>query len=262
MSTPWAVMWGILIPFIGTSAGAISVLMMKKEPKPSLQNFLLGFSAGVMIAASVWSLLLPSIEMSEQFGRFAWLPAAVGFLFGIFFLLFLDNVIPHLHLDQQFPEGPRSNLQRVTMLVLAVTLHNIPEGMAVGVLFASALQGSTQTSFAAAYVLSLGIALQNIPEGAIISLPLRAEGLPLSKSVIYGILSGIVEPVAAVITLLLTNVVVSILPYLLAFAAGAMIYVVVEELIPESQTGPHSNVSTIGVAIGFVIMMILDVALG
>jgi len=206
-----------------------------------------------MIAASVWS---------EQSGRFAWLPAAVGFLFGIFFLLFLDNVIPHLHLDQQFPEGPRSNLQRVTMLVLAVTLHNIPEGMAVGVLFASALQGSAQTSFAAAYVLSLGIALQNIPEGAIISLPLRAEGLPLSKSVIYGILSGIVEPVAALVTLLLTNVVVSILPYLLAFAAGAMIYVVVEELIPESQTGPHSNVSTIGVAIGFVIMMILDVALG
>jgi len=235
---------------------------MKKEPKPSLQNFLLGFSAGVMIAASVWSLLLPSIEMSEQSGRFAWLPAAVGFLFGIFFLLFLDNVIPHLHLDQQSPEGPRSNLQRVTMLVLAVTLHNIPEGMAVGVLFASALQGSAQTSFAAAYVLSLGIALQNIPEGAIISLPLRAEGLPLSKSVIYGILSGVVEPVAAVITLLLTNVVVSILPYLFAFAAGAMIYVVVEELIPESQTGPHSNVSTIGVAIGFVIMMILDVALG
>ena len=215
-----------------------------------------------MIAASVWSLLLPSIEMSEQSGRFAWLPAAVGFLFGIFFLLFLDNVIPHLHLDQQFPEGPRSNLQRVTMLVLAVTLHNIPEGMAVGVLFASALQGSIQTTFAAAYVLSLGIALQNIPEGAIISLPLRAEGLPLSKSVIYGILSGIVEPVAALVTLLLTNVVVSILPYLLAFAAGAMIYVVVEELIPESQTGPHSNVSTIGVAIGFVIMMILDVTLG
>ncbi|HPO84077.1 MAG TPA: ZIP family metal transporter [Coprothermobacter proteolyticus] len=253
---------GILIPFIGTSAGALSVLLMKKDPKPSIQNFLLGFSAGVMIAASVWSLLLPSIEMSEQFGRFAWLPAAVGFLFGIFFLLFLDNVIPHLHLDQQFPEGPRSNLQRVTMLVLAVTLHNIPEGMAVGVLFASALQGSIQTTFAAAYVLSLGIALQNIPEGAIISLPLRAEGLPLSKSVIYGILSGIVEPVAALVTLLLTNVVVSILPYLLAFAAGAMIYVVVEELIPESQTGPHSNVSTIGVAIGFVIMMILDVALG
>jgi len=185
-----------------------------------------------------------------------------AFCLASFFLLFLDNVIPHLHLDQQFPEGPRSNLQRVTMLVLAVTLHNIPEGMAVGVLFASALQGSIQTTFAAAYVLSLGIALQNIPEGAIISLPLRAEGLPLNKSVIYGILSGIVEPVAALVTLLLTNVVVSILPYLLAFAAGAMIYVVVEELIPESQTGPHSNVSTIGVAIGFVIMMILDVTLG
>jgi len=262
LSISWRIALSILVPFIGTSVGAISVLLMKNEPKPSMQKFLLGFAAGVMIAASVWSLLIPSIEMSLQLGGFAWLPAAVGFLFGVFFLLFLDDVIPHLHLYEESPEGPRSNLRRVTMLILAVTLHNIPEGMAVGVVLASALQSPVQSTFAAAYVLSLGIALQNIPEGAIISLPLRTEGLSLSRSVMYGVLSGVVEPIAAFITLLLSSVVVSILPYLLAFAAGAMIYVVVEELIPESQTGPHSNVSTIGVAIGFVIMMILDVALG
>lgn len=215
-----------------------------------------------MIAASVWSLIIPSIEMAEEKGAIAWIPAAIGFLLGIIFLLVLDSIIPHMHLESEKPEGIKSKLKKTTMLVLAVTLHNIPEGMAVGVLFAGAIIGNTGVTMAGALTLAIGIAIQNFPEGAIISMPLKSEGISKTKSFLYGALSGIVEPIAAVITILLTNFVVPILPYLLSFAAGAMIYVVVEELIPESQSGEHSNIGTIGVAIGFVIMMILDVALG
>ncbi|MNT18539.1 Zinc transporter ZupT [compost metagenome] len=215
-----------------------------------------------MIAASVWSLLIPAIEMSEEQGKIAWIPAAVGFILGIIFLLVLDSVIPHLHLDEKKPEGIKSRLRRTTMLVLAVTIHNIPEGMAVGVVFAGALLGNTGISLAGAFALAIGIAIQNFPEGAIISMPLRSEGMSKRKAFLYGSLSGIVEPIGAVITILLSSIVVPVLPYLLSFAAGAMIYVVVEELIPESQEGEHSNIGTIGVAIGFVIMMVLDVSLG
>ena len=215
-----------------------------------------------MIAASIWSLIVPSIDMAEEQNIIAWIPAASGFLLGVFFLLILDSLIPHLHLKSNQPEGIKSKLKKTTMMVLAVTLHNIPEGMAVGVTFAGVLIGNTGITIAGAMALTLGIAIQNFPEGAIISMPLKTEGMSKIKAFLYGTLSGIVEPIAAIITILLTSMVVPILPYLLSFAAGAMIYVVVEELIPESQIGEHSNIGTIGVAIGFVIMMILDVALG
>ena len=215
-----------------------------------------------MIAASIWSLLIPAIDMAESQGKVAWIPATIGFLLGIVFLLVLDSIIPHMHLESEKPEGIKSKLKKTTMLVLAVTLHNIPEGMAVGVTFAGALIGNTGITMTWAFALAVGIAIQNFPEGAIISMPLKSEGVSKTKAFLYGTLSGVVEPIGAIITILLTNTVVPILPYLLSFAAGAMIYVVVEELIPESQAGEHSNIGTIGVAIGFVIMMILDVALG
>lgn len=215
-----------------------------------------------MIAASVWSLLIPSIEMAEEQGVPAWLPATVGFLLGIIFLMILDKIIPHLHVESNKPEGPKTRLKKTTMMVLAVTLHNVPEGMAVGVIFAGALAGNAGITMSGAFALALGIAIQNFPEGAIISMPLKSEGMPKTKAFVYGTLSGIVEPIAAGITLAVTSTVVQVLPYLLAFAAGAMINVVVEELIPDSQDGEHSKIGTIGVAIGFALMMILDVALG
>lgn len=253
---------GLLIPFLGTLLGSAMVFLMKNEMNKKVEKILLGFASGVMIAASVWSLIIPSIEMAEAQGKIAWIPASIGFLLGIVFLLVLDSVIPHMHLESEKPEGVKSKLKKTTMMVFAVTLHNIPEGMAVGVTFAGALIGNTGITMAGAISLAIGIAIQNFPEGAIISMPLKSEGVSKSKAFLYGTLSGIVEPIGAIITILLTNAVVPILPYLLSFAAGAMIYVVVEELIPESQAGEHSNIGTIGVAIGFVIMMILDVALG
>ena len=253
---------GLLIPFIGTTLGAGMVFLMKKKMNTKVEKLLLGFASGVMIAASIWSLIVPSIDMAEEQNIIAWIPAASGFLLGVFFLLILDSLIPHLHLKSNQPEGIKSKLKKTTMMVLAVTLHNIPEGMAVGVTFAGVLIGNTGITIAGAMALTLGIAIQNFPEGAIISMPLKTEGMSKIKAFLYGTLSGIVEPIAAIITILLTSMVVPILPYLLSFAAGAMIYVVVEELIPESQIGEHSNIGTIGVAIGFVIMMTLDVALG
>lgn len=253
---------GLLIPFLGTSLGSAMVFLMKNKMNRKVEKILLGFASGVMIAASVWSLLIPSIEMTEEQGKVAWIPAAVGFLLGIIFLLILDSLIPHLHLDSDRPEGLKAKLKKTTMMIFAVTLHNIPEGMAVGVAFAGALAEDIGITMSAAIALAIGIAIQNFPEGAIISMPLKSEGMSKTKAFVYGTLSGAVEPIAAFITILLTSLVVQILPYLLSFAAGAMIYVVVEELIPESQSGEHSNIGTIGVAIGFVLMMILDVALG
>ena len=253
---------GLAIPFLGTTLGAAMVFLMKNKINNRIEKLLLGFASGVMIAASIWSLLIPAIEMSESQGKIAWVPATIGFLLGITFLLVLDSVIPHMHLKSDKPEGIKSKLKRTTMMVFAVTLHNIPEGMAVGVTFAGALTQNAGITMAGAFALAIGIAIQNFPEGAIISMPLKSEGMSKTKAFLYGTLSGIVEPIGAIITILLTNAVVPMLPYLLAFAAGAMIYVVVEELIPESQAGEHSNIGTIGVAIGFVVMMILDIALG
>ncbi len=253
---------GLLIPFLGTVLGSGMVFFMKDKINVKLEKLLLGFASGVMIAASIWSLLIPAIDMSSEYGDFSWLPAAVGFLFGVFFLLILDSIIPHLHIDTDKPEGISVKFKRATMLVLAVTLHNIPEGMAVGVVFASALSGSTNIPLAAAFVLAIGIAIQNFPEGAIISMPLKSEGISKTKAFFYGVLSAIVEPFGAILTILLTSFITNVLPYFLAFAAGAMIYVVVEELVPESQKGEHSNIGTIGVAMGFILMMVLDVALG
>lgn len=238
------------------------VFLMKDKINRKIEKLLLGFASGVMIAASIWSLLIPSINMAEEQGKVVWIPASIGFLLGIVFLLVLDSLIPHLHLKSEKPEGIKSQLKRMTMMVLAVTLHNIPEGMAVGVTFAGALIGNTGITIAGAIALSIGIAIQNFPEGAIISMPLKSEGVSKLKAFLYGTLSGIVEPIGVIITILLTNAIIPILPYLLSFSAGAMIYVVVEELIPESQAGEHSNIGTIGVAIGFVIMMILDITLG
>lgn len=253
---------GLLIPFFGTTLGAGMVFLMKNKINSKLEKILLGFASGVMVAASVWSLLIPSIDMATEQKIISWLPATVGFLLGIIFLLILDNIIPHLHLKSREPEGLKVNLGKSAMMVLAVTLHNIPEGMAVGVALAGAVSGNNTITMAGAIALSIGIAIQNFPEGAIISMPLKEEGNSKGKSFLYGILSGIVEPIFGGITILLTSLVVPILPYLLSFAAGAMIYVVVEELIPESQVGKHSNLGTIGFALGFIIMMILDVALG
>lgn len=253
---------GILIPFVGTTLGSACVFLMKDKLQPVVQKGLLGFASGVMVAASVWSLLIPAMDMSDGLGRLAFVPAAVGLLLGMAFLLLMDKVIPHLHLNQDTPEGPKKSLKKTTMMVLAVTLHNIPEGMAVGVVFAGVLNENSQITMAGAMVLALGIAIQNFPEGAVISLPLKSEGQSKGKAFLSGMLSGIVEPIAAVITILLSGIVEPILPYLLAFAAGAMLYVVVEELIPEASEGEHSNMGTIGFAVGFVIMMVLDVALG
>ena len=253
---------GLLIPFLGTTLGSAMVFFMKNKMNLKVEKILLGFASGVMIAASVWSLLIPSIEMAEEQGTIAWIPASVGFLFGIFFLLLLDKIMPHLHVNSAKPEGVKSKLKKTTMMVLAVTLHNIPEGMAVGVTFAGALMGNTGITLSGAFALAVGIAIQNFPEGAIISMPLKSEGMSKLKAFWYGTLSGIVEPIGAIITILLTNMVVPVLPYFLSFAAGAMIYVVVDDLVPEYQKGDHTDIGTIGVAIGFVIMMILDVALG
>ena len=253
---------GLAIPFLGTTLGSAMVFFMKNKMSQKVEKILLGFASGVMIAASIWSLLIPSIDMAENQGVVPWIPATIGFLAGMLFLLILDSVIPHLHLESDKPEGIKSKLKKTTMMVLAVTLHNIPEGMAVGVTFAGALIGNTGIAMTSDYALEIGIAIQNFPEVAIISMPLKSEGVTKPKAFLYGMLSGIVEPIGAILTILLTNIIVPILPYLLSFAAGAMIYVVVEELIPESQAGEHSNIGTVGVAIGFVIMMILDVALG
>jgi len=255
------VFYGILIPFLGTSAGAACVFFMKKNLNEQIQRALTGFAAGVMVAASIWSLLIPAIEQSSGLGKLSFVPAAVGFWIGVLFLLLLDNMIPHLHQNSDKAEGPKSKLQRTTMLVLAVTLHNIPEGMAVGVVYAGYLTGHAQITIMGAMALSIGIAIQNFPEGAIISMPLRSEGMGKTKAFAGGVLSGIVEPIGAVLTIL-AGLIVPALPYLLSFAAGAMLYVVVEELIPEMSAGEHSNIGTLFFAIGFSLMMILDVALG
>lgn len=253
---------GILIPFLGTALGSACVLFMKKSLNSMVQRALTGFAAGVMVAASVWSLLIPAMEQARSMGTWAFIPAAAGFWFGILFLLVLDRVVPHLHMNSSKAEGPESRLQKTTMLVLAVTLHNLPEGMAVGVVYAGWLSGEAGITVMGALALSLGIAIQNFPEGAIISMPLRAEGVSKKKAFLYGALSGAVEPVGAALTILAAGFVVPLLPYLLSFAAGAMIYVVVEELIPEMSEGKHSNIGTILFAAGFTIMMALDVALG
>lgn len=256
------VFYGILIPFLGTTLGSACVFFMKSNLKDSVARALNGFAAGVMVAASIWSLLDPAIAQSSSMGNWSWVPAAVGFWIGILFLFLLDKIIPHLHQRSNTIEGPHSKLQRTTMMVLAVTLHNIPEGMAVGVVYAGMLAGSVQISAAGALALSIGIAIQNFPEGAIISMPLHSEGQNKWKAFGGGVLSGIVEPIAAIITILATNIILPALPYLLSFAAGAMLYVVVEELIPEMSQGNHSNIGTIFFAIGFSLMMVLDVALG
>lgn len=254
--------YGILIPFLGTSLGAASVFFLKKTLGDRIQRALTGFAAGVMVAASIWSLLIPAMDQSAALGKLAFFPAAVGFWMGILFLLLLDHIIPHLHRNSQQAEGPHSQLQRTTMMVLAVTLHNIPEGMAVGVVYAGYLSGTAQITAAGALALSLGIAIQNFPEGAIISMPLRAEGMSKGRAFWGGVLSGIVEPIGAVLTILAAGIIVPALPYLLSFAAGAMLYVVVEELIPEMSQGEHSNIGTVFFAVGFSLMMVLDVALG
>lgn len=253
---------GLLIPFLGTVLGSAFVFFMKKDMPVLLQKALLGFASGVMVAASVWSLLIPSIEMSSEAGKGAVIPAVIGFLLGMAFLLFIDYITPHLHIGDDHPEGPRSKLSRTAMLSLAVTIHNLPEGMAVGVVLAGALQSNLGISAAGALAMSLGIAIQNIPEGAIISMPMRAEGNSRMRSFLLGSFSGIVEPIGGLIVILLASFMTPILPYMLAFAAGAMMYVVIEELIPETSEGEHSNLGTIGFAIGFALMMVLDVVLG
>ena len=253
---------GLLIPFIGTSLGAACVLFMKNELSVKTTKMLSGFAAGVMIAASVWSLLIPAIKQSESMGRLSFVPAVVGFWIGILFLLALDHLIPHLHVGSDQAEGPKSKLGRTTMMVLAVTLHNIPEGMAVGVMYAGFLAENAQITATSALALSLGIAIQNFPEGAIISMPLRAEGESKGKAFLGGVLSGVVEPIGAVLTIIAAQLIIPALPYLLSFAAGAMLYVVVEELIPEMSQGEHSDIGTVFFAVGFSLMMILDVALG
>ena len=252
----------LLIPFAGTVIGAATVLFVGERSADKIRNILLGFASGVMVAASVWSLLIPAMNESSDMGNFAWVPATVGFLLGVLFMLLLDTVTPHLHLDSNDPEGPKSKLGRSSMLVLAVTLHNIPEGMAVGVVAAGALTGEVGMSLAGAFALAIGLAIQNVPEGAIISLPLRSAGNSRGRAFGYGALSGLVEPIAAILTILFIEHLLGLFPYMLAFAAGAMIYVVVEELIPESHEGNHSNIPTIAFAIGFALMMVLDVALG
>jgi len=258
---PVEIIWGILIPFLGTSLGAAMVFLLRGQMSVQLQKVLIGFAAGVMVAASFWSLLDPALEGSAGMGQLAFVPAAVGFLVGSGFLLALDMAIPHMHLDMQ-SEGPQTGLKRTTKLVLAVTLHNIPEGLAVGIVYAGWLVGDASVSLMGALALALGIAIQNFPEGAIVSMPLLAEGMSKPKTFLMGVLSGAVEPVAALVAIALAGALVSVMPYLLAFAAGAMMYVVVEELIPEMSEGTHSNAATIAFSLGFVLMMILDVTLG
>ena len=253
---------GILIPFLGTAAGAACVFFMKSSLGDLVQRSLAGFAAGVMVAASIWSLLIPAIEQSAALGKLSFFPAFAGFWLGVLFLLTLDRMIPHLHIGSEQAEGPKSDLSRTAMMVLAVTLHNIPEGMAVGVMYAGFLSGSPQITAASALALSLGIAIQNFPEGAIISMPLRAEGENRGRAFLGGVLSGAVEPIGAVLTILAAQLIIPALPYLLSFAAGAMLYVVVEELIPEMSQGRHSNIGTVFFAAGFSVMMALDVALG
>ena len=253
---------GLLIPFAGTSLGSACVFFLRKTLNKQIQRALTGFAAGVMVAASIWSLLLPAIEQSKSMGKLSFIPAVVGFWIGIFFLLFLDHVTPHLHLNSKESEGPKKNFSRTTKMLLAVTIHNIPEGMAVGVVYAGWISGDSNITLMSASILSLGIAIQNFPEGAIISMPLRGEGMSRKKSFLMGVLSGAVEPVAGVLTILAAGIIVPVLPYLLSFAAGAMLYVVVEELIPEMSEGSHSNIGTVLFALGFSVMMILDVALG
>ncbi len=252
---------GVMIPFAGTTLGSACVFFLKGKMSIGIRKTLTGFAAGVMVAASFWSLLNPSLEMAEKMGRFAFIPAAVGFLIGMFFLLVLDLVTPHMHLDSTV-EGPRSGMRRTTKLILAVTLHNIPEGMAVGVVYAGWLAGDSGLTAAGALALALGIAIQNFPEGAIVSMPLRAEGMSKSRTFLYGMLSGIVEPIASILTIIASAFITGLLPYFLSFAAGAMMYVVVEELIPEMSEEPHSNLGPVAFAFGFVLMMILDVTLG
>lgn len=253
---------GVMIPFMGTALGAACVLFMKGKLNVSVQRALTGFAAGVMVAASVWSLLIPAMEQAETMGSWAFVPAVAGVWLGVLFLLLLDRIIPHLHQSSEEPEGPKSSLKKTTMLVLAVTLHNIPEGMAVGVLYAGWMAGNDTITMAGALALSIGIAIQNFPEGAIISMPLRAEGMSKQKAFLHGALSGIVEPVAALLTMWGASLIVPVLPYLLSFAAGAMLYVVVEELIPEMSVGHHSNLGTVFFTVGFTVMLALDVALG
>ena len=253
---------GLLIPFAGTSLGSACVFFLRKTLNKQIQRALTGFAAGVMVAASIWSLLLPAIEQSKSMGKLSFIPAVVGFWIGIFFLLFLDHVTPHLHLNSKESEGPKKNFSRTTKMLLAVTIHNIPEGMAVGVVYAGWISGDSNITLMSAIILPLGIAIQNFPEGAIISMPLRGEGMSRKKSFLMGVLSGAVEPVAGVLTILAAGIIVPVLPYLLSFAAGAMLYVVVEELIPEMSEGSHSNIGTVLFAVGFSVMMILDVALG
>ena len=254
--------YGILIPFLGTSLGAACVFFMKTALSDRVQRMLTGFASGVMVAASIWSLLIPAIDQSAGMGALAFLPAFVGFWIGVLFLLALDHLIPHLHAGSDQTEGPKSQLRKTTMMVLAVTLHNIPEGMAVGVVYAGFLSGGMQITAAGALALSLGIAIQNFPEGAIISMPLRAEGMRKGRAFLGGVLSGVVEPIGAVLTILAAQAILPALPYLLSFAAGAMLYVVVEELIPEMSRGEHSDIGTVFFAVGFSVMMVLDVALG
>ena len=253
---------GLLLPLVGTALGSGCVFFLKNQIHPLVQKALLGFASGVMVAASVWSLLIPGMDMSAGMGKLAVVPAAVGFLAGMAFLLLIDRVTPHLHIGNAKPEGPRSRLSRTAMLSLAVTIHNLPEGMGVGVVLAGALQGEAQISTAAAMAMAVGIAIQNIPEGAIISMPMRAEGNSRLRSFTMGALSGIVEPIGGLLVVLLASIMTPALPYLLAFAAGAMLYVVVEELIPEMSEGEHSNIGTVGFAVGFTLMMVLDVVLG
>ena len=253
---------GLLIPMLGTMLGSAMVFFMKDNIPERIQKLLLGFASGIMVAASVWSLLIPAMEMDSAKGAWSVVPAAVGFLLGIAFLLLIDEMTPHLHLGTSRPEGPRSRMTRTAMLAMAVTIHNLPEGMAVGVVFAGAEEGVSTISLASAIAISLGIAIQNIPEGAIISMPMRAEGNSKWRSFIIGSLSGAVEPIGGLIVVMLASFIMPILPYTLAFAAGAMLYVVVEELIPEASTGEHSNLNTVGFAIGFVLMMVLDVVMG
>ena len=253
----------LLLPFLGTALGAAMVFLLRGKMSDLLRKLLLGFASGVMVAASVWSLLIPSLEMGAAAGGMTWLPAAVGFVLGILFLLLLDTLIPHLHIGSDKPEGLTSNCQwkRTTMLSVAVTLHNIPEGMAVGVILASAMAEGSMISMSAAWALAIGIAIQNFPEGAILSMPLHSEGMGKGKAFAIGALSGIVEPIASILTMVLIGFISPALPYLLAFAAGAMMYVVIEELIPEAQAEPHSNIPTLGFTAGFVLMMVLDYAL-
>lgn len=253
---------GLLVPLLGTMLGSAFVFFMKGEMSVRLQKSLLGFASGVMVAASVWSLLIPAMDMESESGKWAVMPAAVGFLLGMGFLLLIDCLTPHLHIGTDKPEGLRSQLSRTAMLALAVTIHNLPEGMAVGVVFAGVDNATSNISLTSALAVSVGIAIQNIPEGAIISMPMRAEGNSRLRSFLIGSLSGAVEPIGAVAVLLLASLLVPVLPYMLAFAAGAMFYVVIEELIPEASSGQHSNLSTIGFAFGFVLMMVLDVVMG